>query len=109
GVAADRGRRGGVGPVNGIAQIIDHVPGVGGLAGGEQVNQGGVGGEADRLVLVGHSALGGGSPAVAVGHGRHRGRVISRPGVVDGGLENRKGPGGDGGAGSVFLYAYVER
>src|SRR4029434_8021554 len=72
---------------------------VGGLAGGEQVDQGGIGREADRLVLVGHGALGRRPPAVAVGHGGDRDRVVGRQGVVDRGVDHRQRPRRDRGAG----------
>jgi hypothetical protein len=46
----------------GVTEQHDHLLGEVGLAGREQVGQGLVGREADRLVLVGQGALGGRPP-----------------------------------------------
>jgi hypothetical protein len=88
GGGADQGRRGGVGAVGGVPEGR-HPLLEGGLAGGEQVDQGQVGGEADRLVLVGLGAFGGRAAQVGAQPGADRGRIVGRPGVVDGGVHHR--------------------
>jgi hypothetical protein len=70
--------------------------------GREQVDQG-VGGEADRLGLVVQGPFGRGLAQVGIGAqplaGVDRDRVIGRPGVIDGGVDHRQRPRGDGRAG----------
>jgi hypothetical protein len=61
GGGADLGRGRGVGAINGIAQV-GHLLGEVEPPSREQIDQGLVGGEADRLVLVGQGPLGGRAP-----------------------------------------------
>jgi hypothetical protein len=98
GGGADHGGAGGVGPVGHIAQV-DHLLRIDGLAGWEQVDQGGVGGEADRPVLVVKGPVGRLLAQVAAHPGADRDRVIGRPGVIDRGVDHGQRPRGDGGAG----------
>jgi hypothetical protein len=93
GDAADGGRAGGVAAVGHMAQI-GHLLGKDLLADWEQVDQGQVGGEADRLVLVGLGPFGLGLTQAATQPGADRHRVVRRPGVVDRSVEHRQRPSG---------------
>ena len=100
GLVADPGRGGRVG--GGVVGVVAHPrhqrPEVG-RAGREQVEQGPVGGVADRLALVGVGALGRRAAQRPAKAGPDRGRVVGRPGVVHGGVHDGQGAGVDGGAG----------
>ena len=96
----DLGRRRGVGPVDAVAQLL-HLEGEVLLAGGEQVDQAGVGGEADRLVLVLQGVLLHRPPQLVAVAGADRPGVVGRPGVEHGGVGHADGPGGHGRAGAA--------
>src|SRR5215218_282564 len=100
GLVADPGRRRRVG--GGVVGVVAHGRHQGpevGRAGREQVEQGPVGGVADRLALVGVGALGGRAAQRPAEAGPDRGRVVGRPGVVHGRVHDGHGAGVDGRAG----------
>ena len=100
GLVADPGRRGRVGGgVVGVVPHARHQPAEVGRAGREQVEQGPVGGVADRLALVGVGALGRRAAQRPAQAGPDRGPVVGRPGVVHGGVDDGQGAGVDGRAG----------
>jgi hypothetical protein len=90
---ADLGRGRGVGAINGIAQV-GHLLGEVEPPSREQIDQGLVGGEADRLVLVGQGPLGGRAPQRPAQAGAQGPGVIGRPGIKDGRMDHADGPGG---------------
>jgi hypothetical protein len=93
GGVAHLGRGRGVGAVDRVPEG-GHLLGEVELPGREQVDQGPVGREADRLVLVLRGALDGRTPQRAPKTGAQGPDVIGRPGVEDGRVDHADGPRG---------------